>query len=92
MKLIPFTKESDGDADLIIIAIFQGTKTSKNAKIYPHYEVKLGVNPLDKEFIMSKSSCQCWSFIKGRQLEPNFCCKHLKSFKKVARNFPEELE
>lgn len=92
MKLIPFTKESDSDADIIIKAIFQGTKTKKESKIYPHYEVELGVNPLDQEFIMDKTRCQCWSFIKGRQLDPKFCCKHLKSLKKVVRNFPEELQ
>jgi hypothetical protein len=89
MKLIPFRTESDGDADLILVGYFQGTKLKNK---YPHYEVKLGYNPATKEIIKEKSSCQCWSQIKGRNENSQFMCKHLKTMIKVIENFPEELE
>ena len=88
MKLIPFLKEQDYDGDLILIGIFQGTKTKET----PYYETKIAYDPLEKRIIEEKSECECWSFKTGRKTNEKFMCKHLKCFSKIILKFPEELE
>ena len=87
-KLIPFNVETDYDADLIILGIFQGTKVKNKV---PHYETRIGYNPGTEEFIPAKSLCLCWAFSTGRAKDPNYLCKHQKILIRVATNFKEEL-
>jgi len=90
-KIVPFNKRTDCDGDLILEFNAQGTP-KPNTKLYPHYQVELGWDPLTQKFLPHKSTCTCWSFNKKRQEDPESYCKHQEMSKIEASKCPEELE